>query len=355
MITAWGEDLLPGGVDYDNNTRARDRQEALFADATYAITKQFRVEIGLRYSWTNFRFINSNDGPQDLLDNGGLPAVSTGAQSENPFTPKVSLTYQITPDDMVYFTAAKGFRIGGATPPLPVQACGAGFPDSYNSDSVWNYEVGTKDSFLSHTLNMQASLFYITWSNIQQAFYVPSCGIQFTTNAGDAISKGFDFQSQWQATRHLAFDLAVGYTDAYFTTTSLDANGDVLDVRGDSIVSDSGPWTVSLGAQYSFEVLGRDAFVRLDDSFNSRRTRPIPNEDPNTAFFDPGLVPNPPVNLLYARGEVTIQRWDFAVYFNNLANAHPQLNLQHQDAATLLYEAETLRPRTIGMAATYRF
>ena len=355
MITAWGENLLPGNVDYDNNTRARDRQEALFGDATYSFTKQFRLEIGLRYSWTNFRFINSNDGPQDLLDNGGQPAIATGAQSDHPFTPKVSLTYQITPDDMVYFTASKGFRIGGATPPLPVQACGPGFPDTYNSDSVWNYEVGTKDSFLSHTLNMQASLYYITWSNIQQAFYVPACGVQFTTNAGDAVSKGFDLQSQWQATRHLAFDLAVGYTNAYFTTTALDANGDVLDVRGDSIVTDSGPWTVSLGAQYNFEVCGRDAFVRLDDSFNSRRTRPIPNEDPGTAFFDPGLRPNPPVNQLYGRAQVTIQRWDFAVYANNLANAHPQLNLQHQDAATLLYEAETLRPRTIGMSANYRF
>ena len=355
MITAWGEDLLPGGVDYDNNTRARDRQEALFADATYAFTKQLSLEVGLRYSWTNFRFINSNDGPQDLLDNGGQPAIATGSKTENPFTPKVSLKYQITPDDMVYFTAAKGFRIGGATPPLPVQACGPGFPDQYNSDSVWNYEIGTKDSFLQHTLNVQASAYYITWSNIQQAFYVPRCGIQFTTNAGDAVSKGFDLQSQWQATRNLAFDLSVGYTDAYFTTTSLDANGDVLNVRGDSIVAENGPWTVSLGGQYNFEAWGRQAFVRLDDAFNSRRTRPIPNEDPNTAFFDPGLRPNPPVNQLYARAGVTIQRWDFAVYANNLANAHPQLALQHQDSATLLYEAETLRPRTVGMSANYRF
>ncbi|HEX4740871.1 MAG TPA: TonB-dependent receptor [Caulobacteraceae bacterium] len=355
MLTAWGEDLLPGGVDYDNNTRARDRQEAIFADATYAFTKRLKLEIGLRYAWTNFRFINSNDGPQDLLDNGGVPAIATGAQSDHPFTPKASLTYQLTQEDMVYFTAAKGFRIGGATPPLPVQACGPGFPDSYNSDSVWNYEVGTKDSFLQHTLSVQASLYYITWSNIQQAFYVPSCGIQFTTNAGDAVSKGFDFQSQWQATRHLIFDLAVGYTDAYFTKTALDANGDVLDIKGDNIVSDSGPWTVSLGAQYNFQAFGRDAFVRLDDSFNSRRTRPIPTEDPNTAFYDPGLRPNPPVNQLFARAGITIQRWDFAVYANNLADAHPQLNLQHEDAATLLYEAETLRPRTVGMSANYHF
>jgi outer membrane receptor protein involved in Fe transport len=355
MLTAWGEDLLPGGVDYDNNTRARDRQEALFGDATYAITGRLKLEIGLRYAWTSFRFINSNDGPQDLLDNGGVPAVATGSQSEHPFTPKVSLTWQATSDDLVYATASKGYRIGGATPPLPAQACGSGFPDSYASDSVWNYELGTKDRFFDRTLSVQASAYYITWSNIQQAFYVPSCGIQFTTNAGNAVSKGFDFQSQWQVTRHLEIDLAVGYTDARFTTTSLDANGDVLNEKGDALDADTGPWTVSLGVQYGFKAWGQDTYVRVDDEYNSRRTVPIPNEDPRTAFYDSGLQPNPAVNQLSARAGVSVQRWDLALYANNIADAHPLLSLQHEDAATLLYEAETLRPRTIGMAATYRF
>ena len=147
MLTAWGENLLPGGVDYDNDTRAHDRQTALYADATYAITDKFKVNLGLRYAWTKFAFLNTNDGPQDLLDNGGVPALSTGGKSEKPFTPKVSLSYQATSDDMVYATVAKGYRIGGATPPLPVVACGPGYPDQYDSDSVWSYEAGTKDRF----------------------------------------------------------------------------------------------------------------------------------------------------------------------------------------------------------------
>jgi outer membrane receptor protein involved in Fe transport len=107
--------------------------------------------------------------------------------------------------------------------------------------------------------------------------------------------------------------------------------------------------------QYSFEAFGKPAFVRADDTFDSRRTTPIPNEDPLTAFYDPALRPNPPVNQLSAKAGVTVDRWDVSLYANNIADAHPLLSLQHEDAATLLYEAETLRPRTIGMAATYRF
>ena len=304
MITAWGEDLLANGDDYINNTRAHDRQEALFADATYAITEQLKLEIGLRYAWTKFVFANTNDGPQDLLggppsfDNGGLAG---GGKSEQPFTPKFNLSYQLTADDLVYATASKGYRIGGATPPLPPN-CGTGFPTSYNSDSLWSYEVGTKDRFLNRTLQVSASAFYVDWSNIQQAFYVPACGIQFTTNAGGAISKGFDLESQWQVTRALDLELTVGYTDARFSQTALDANGDVLNVKGDAL--DLPPWTVTVAAQYDFSVLDRDAFVRADYEFASKRTAPIPNEDPATAFYDPERLrsPIPAINQVSVTG-----------------------------------------------------
>ena len=355
MITAWGENLLANGDDYINNTRAHDRQEALFADATYSVTSRLKLNFGLRYAWTKFTFQNTNDGPQDLLDappsfaNGGL---ASGGKSEQPFTPKVNISYQLTADDLIYATVSKGYRIGGATPPLPPN-CGTGFPTSYNSDSVWNYEVGTKDRFLDRRLQVSASGYYIRWFGIQQAFYVPVCGIQFTTNAGQAVSDGFDLQSQWQVTRALDLELSVGYNNAKFSKTALDANGDVLDVKGDAL--DVAPWTVTAAAQYNFTVVGRDAFVRADYEFASKRTAPIPNEDPATAFFDPGLVRNPPTHQVSLRAGVSLGEWDFQIYANNLLNAHPQLDLNHQDAATTLYEATTLRPRTIGVSANVKY
>ena len=133
---AWGEDLLPNGDDYINDTTGHDRQTALFVDATFGITDKLKVTAGVRYAWTHFDFVNLNDGPQDLLLNKGVPATVSGSKDEKPFTPKVGVSYQLTPDDLFYATVAKGYRIGGATPPLPVQACGPGFPTSYDSDTV---------------------------------------------------------------------------------------------------------------------------------------------------------------------------------------------------------------------------
>jgi iron complex outermembrane recepter protein len=356
IVTAWGEDLLPGSVDYVNNTRAHDRQIALFGDATYAITDKLKLNVGLRYAWTKFVYSNTNDGPQDLLggpatvDNGG---IVSGGKSEHPFTPKVSLSYQITPDDLIYATVAKGYRIGGATPPLPVQACGPGFPTSYDSDSTWSYEAGTKDRFFDRRLQVSASGYYIRWFGIQQAFYVPACGVQFTTNAGQAVSTGFDLQSQWQVTPAFDLELSVGYNDAHYSKTALDANGDVLNVKGD--VLDVAPWTVSLGAQYIFQAFGRDAFVRADYVFHSKRTGMIPTEDPNTAFYDQYLIPDPETHEVSMRAGFSLGNWDFAVYAENLLNAHPQLGYTHQDSATTLYEATTLRPRTVGLSANVKY
>jgi hypothetical protein len=192
-----------------------------------------------------------------------------------------------------------------------------------------------KDRFFDRKLQISASAYYINWSNIQQAFYVPSCGIQFTTNAGQAVSKGFDLQSQWQVTHNFEIELTLGYTDAKFSKTALDANGDVLDVAGDSL--DVVPWTATLGAQYNFTMAGREGFIRGDYIFNSKRHTPIPNEDPRTAFYDSGLVPDPATNEVSAKAGLNLGAWDLSIFAENLLNAHPQLNLQHQDSETLLF------------------
>jgi outer membrane receptor protein involved in Fe transport len=355
VTDAWGVPLLPNGDDYINDTRATDTQTALFANASYLVTDKLKVTGGLRYAWTKFSYNNVNQGPQDLLDgpptvdNGGL---ASGSKSEQPVTPMGSISYQITQDDMIYGTIAKGYRIGGASPPLPPN-CGSGFPTQYDSDHVWSYEIGSKDRFFDRALQVQGSAFYIQWSGIQQAFYVPACGIQFTTNAGEVVSKGFDFQSSLQVTHALNVDVAVGYTNATFTGDAFDANGDLLDAKGDTL--DIPPWTLTVGAQYDFNLFGAAAFARVDYSFSSQRTAPIPNEDYRTAFYDPHLVADPNTDLVNLRLGAAVKNWDLAVYVNNVFNSHPQLNLQHEDLDTTLYEATTFRPITVGLSASYKY
>ena len=71
--------------------------------------------------------------------------------TENAFTPKVNLAWQIDPNNMLYGLWAKGFRPGGGNNPIPYAACSqdfknfgiSGSPSTYSSDSVSSFEVGS--------------------------------------------------------------------------------------------------------------------------------------------------------------------------------------------------------------------
>ncbi|HEY2886926.1 MAG TPA: TonB-dependent receptor [Rhizomicrobium sp.] len=352
----WGEGLLPNGDDYINHTQSHSRQIALFANATYAVTEALKVQVGARVARTHFDFNNFSDGAQNF----GPLSVPGDKKDETPFTPMASVNYQITPDDMVYATVVKGYRIGGANPLFPVGACTEidVEPTSYNSDSVISYEAGTKDRFLDGQLLASGSIFYLKWSNIQQINYLPSCGFKYTTNQGSAESRGFDLQGEWLVTDGLDLDFSLGYTDAYYTRTAV-AAGLLLARKGDKLPGS--PWTFSLGGQYTTDIMDYPSFIRLDYEYSSRETGLTPSRDPfvdpvfgNVSSFDPALVPEPATSVLSLRVGATFDNFQVTLFAENLLDSHPQLDLNHQDSSTLLFEASTLRPRTVGFTLTYR-
>jgi outer membrane receptor protein involved in Fe transport len=356
---AWFSNLLPNGDDYINDTDGHDRQIAGFANATFAITDELKIQGGIRVAATHFDFNNYADGPQDFGFESGA-----GKHNETPVTPMAGITWQFNPDDMVYATYSEGYRIGGANAPLP-PACNGDLrslgltsaPDSYNSDTVTNYEAGTKDKFFDNRLEASASVFYLNWDNIQQNNYLPTCGIQYTANLGKATSKGFDLQGDWLPIDALDIDFSLGYVDAYYTTTTYAGPNPKPGVEPLALPGEPLPgskWTGSLGAQYSATVLGRDSYIRADYEYNGRATTIAGGTFPGTSDYDPGLTLNPPTNQVSMRAGMQFGAINMAIFVNNLLNSHPVLDLNHQDQFTLLYEAHTLTPRTFGVTAIYR-
>ncbi len=97
------------------------------------------------------------------------------------------------------------------------------------------------------------------------------------------------------------------------------------------------------------------SFIRLDYEFASRETGLTPERDPLASSYDPALLPEPETDVVTLRAGTTFDRLSVSVFADNLLNSHPQLNFTHQDSNTLLFEATTLRPRTIGLTAAYRY
>src|SRR3984885_611664 len=227
-------DYVSGGQAFDSYSRFTTITEskAVFGEITYEIVQRLKANIGLRIERSSVQ------GQQEQYG-GPLQGTTYGttvlpAQKQPPITPTFGLTYQYTDKDMVYATAAKGYRPGGSNSPnatanplcdASFQALGLhGVPDTYESDSLWSYELGAKDSLFNNRLSFQASVYYIDWSGIQTTVNLPSCGAFYTANRGKAISQGFDFQVAAIVVEGLKVSATLGYTDAYYPQATFGAS-----------------------------------------------------------------------------------------------------------------------------------
>ncbi len=367
--TVFGQTLLPNGDAFASNVYDRDRQTAFYGEATYALTDKVKVTAGARISKVDVNFNSGANGPQNFGATGG-----SGSQNEKPFTPKASLAYQMDADDLFYLTYAKGYRIGGANQPISASVCSvdlgnlglAAAPNSYGSDTVKSYEVGAKNRVTEH-LWIASSLYYIQWHRIQQDVYLPNCGFFFTDNFGDAEAKGGDMQLEYTPTSWLNFNLAIGYTNARYTT-DVGTSTNLIAAAGDAIEGASftpaPPWTVALGAQYNFMALDHKAFARLDWEYASRNGMPTATEDPRTGSYDPLAYTPSSTNFVSLRAGTTIHKWTLSAFVDNLLDTHPtfppsayphtQPDAYNATAPSVVMRAYTFRPRTIGITTSYR-
>ncbi|HEX3848659.1 MAG TPA: TonB-dependent receptor [Steroidobacteraceae bacterium] len=366
---------------YYNDNIAHDRQLAGFGETTYSITDQWKVTLGGRYAKMSFDLRHHGDG----LENYG-PDFENASQSQTSFTPKAGVSFQADPSNLFYFTYSKGFRPGGGNAPLPGYCDGTGglqqtgypngAPLTYNSDTTQSYELGSKNNFADH-FRIASSVYYIKWKNIQQNVYVPyNCGLQFTDNLGTAVAKGFDVQADMALGGGFTADLAVGYTSARYSQSTL-APKPLLVQSGDAISGEAAidggpgtnpPWTVSVGGQYSFKVTDKDAFVRMDWEYTSRNPWLAGVQDPATVQYSPETYTLSSTHFASARTGITLGTWQVALFCDNLFDSRTTINYQlsQADANSPAYAANPLapesvqqnaytwRPRTIGITATLR-
>jgi outer membrane receptor protein involved in Fe transport len=361
---AFGMGLADGVYSYRSQIMSLDKQIAGFGEVNLKVVGGLTMTAGLRVERSTFSFTNRSDGPF----NGGL-TVMTGTESETPVIPKYGISYQLNADNLIYATASKGFRTGGANAAIPArcnddlaQLGYATAPDSYKSDSVWSYEIGSKNRLLDGRLRLESSIFNIKWSEIQQQVALGTgCGLNFVANLGKATSRGFDFQGEYLTTDHLKAGLAVGYNHAAFDQSivsppdTVTGNRAVLVRTGDSLGVN--PWTVAMSLQYDFIFQGYKGYLRADDQFASRQSSPTPSEDAGNQTYASGLLPLPQTNLLALRlGTRFTNSVDLSLFVKNVLDAHPVLSRNQTGSnLDLIYADRTFRPRTIGVTITSRF
>ena len=260
-----GANVASGGVLgtdqlYFNNSPNADRQRAAYLNVTYDMTTALQISAGVREEYLNHEFTNVATG----WFNGG-PSAVPGNHGETDTAPRFTARYEFATNHMVYASAAKGFRIGGQNVPLPplcdsaLAAAGLTNASPFSSDSLWSYEVGTKNAWVDDRVKSRVAAYRIDWSKIQQTTLLPeaTCGFAVTTNSGAAVSEGAEFELDAAVSSHLTANINAGYEDAKITAVSPGS----LTVVGQPL-NQVPKWSGSVTGQYSVPVGERSYFLR---------------------------------------------------------------------------------------------
>jgi outer membrane receptor protein involved in Fe transport len=347
-------DLIDGKYSYIQDFRTKSTELAAFVDLNYEIVPSVRVSVGARVSQNKYESKNYVTGPFNFGTGNSATQIE-----ETPFTPKFGVNWQIDDRNMVYATAAKGYRTGGGNIVFDNPACAADLasrgytsvPETYKSDHLWSYEVGTKNRIGS--LQIAASAFHIKWNSIQQNVMLNNCGLQFTDNLGTATSDGFDLQLS-KKFGDLLLSAQVGYTNSrYSETVALSDDENILPIVRKGNALQQQPWSFTISGQYDFNLVEMPSFVRVDyNNLSGRRT--IAAQDQETSTFDPNRLGSEPYSVLNARVGMNVSDVELSVFANNILNASPRLS-SLSEGGTLYLKETTLRPRAIGLNASYRY
>jgi iron complex outermembrane receptor protein len=337
---------LPGVAPnvYSQDFVTKVRELAAFGEMTYAATDHLRLIAGARLFDSRVDFTGVQDGV------AVVPGTFWGRQKEHGINPRVSVQYDAARDAMLYASAAKGFRIGGVNAfsgslcAANLTALGIGADDAraYRSDSLWSYEVGAKTRWLDRKLTVNAALFRIDWSNVQQGISL-ACGFGVLVNAGKAKSEGGELEVQAAPFDGLRLNFGAGYTNARIT----DGGGNPTFPDG-ARIQQVPQWTVNTGFDLDldpgFPLKLHADYAYVGQSFSG-------SSSPLTRRVRPSY------DLFNVRATTQVSRVELSLFADNLFDEAANLSDLPSLAIELPGRPRIVgsRPRTIGVEGRIRF
>jgi iron complex outermembrane recepter protein len=354
-----GAATTPDYLTVDQSTQIS--QHAAFGDATYALTHSLKLDVGARVTHFDTQFADCHSGWGSAL--GAATPSCTGVLklSSNSFNPKINLSYELSPDMMVYGNVASGFRPGGGNPIYPTSAgttFGAAFikmdftgdkwPNSYEPDSVWSAEIGEKARFLDDRLTVNSSVYYERWQHIQLEAWPANWAENI--NGNHATVLGGDVDTRAKLGEGFELELAAGYLYEYLD------GGPHWDIPPLHVLPEVAKLNGTAALNYSTPLSDGYLFTaRLENAYTGKRytnTFPVPvqayGEYQQMAAYD----------LTNIRAGIRSQRgWSAALFVNNVTNKHAQLETLWMEAiySSANNRIVTNQPLTAGVDLSFKF
>ncbi|WP_374408955.1 TonB-dependent receptor [Pelagerythrobacter sp.] len=330
LLFPTGETLGLTGFGQQTIGDVRTDTWSVFGDFTFDVTDRLHLSAGGRYTvddrdsvvFKQNRILGADPEFGGTGIGLGVPITDFRGEARfKKFTPRASISYDVSDEVMVYASYSKGFKGGGFdprgsanAPAIDVNGDGAFSYDEiydfllFEPEEVDSYEAGVKGSALGGDLNFALTGFYADYTNVQ----VPgSIGIDadgdgvfegfsgVTTNAASATFKGLEFETSASFARGFAgagsrmtFAGTLGYIDAEYDEFVGNLGTDVSDITD---IQNTPTWTAS-GTLGGVIPMGADADLNASTtvSYRSKTQQfeyPSPYLDQDAyALWDASLV-----------------------------------------------------------------
>jgi iron complex outermembrane receptor protein len=190
------------------------RSYAGFGDLTWALTDSINLNGGIRYTSDRKNLINlvSVVDPVTATRDGTPRFSFSDVLRTDKVTWRLGADWHVSPDHMLYVSAATGFKSGGYNTGFVSALSGVG---PVSPESITTYEAGFKTNWLDHALTINGSIFHSDYRGIQAAASVPCTILPCTApsisvylNIGDANISGGEIELQARPVSELTITLA---------------------------------------------------------------------------------------------------------------------------------------------------
>ena len=315
---AWvGDDALlssrglggdPDGI-YGQRFEDNVEQKAVFGELSYSISDHFQLTLGKRWFEYDRRLIDEGTG---LFGGPIVDIESDESGSRN----KINLSYTPNDETLLYAQWTQGFRLGRPLQSVVNPACdadndgvldGTSLPvreGTLDADTTDNYELGGKISLMDQRLTVNASLYYIEWTDLPITTVLP-CAHTARFNGGDAEVRGFGLETNYFLSEALMMSFGISYNEGELSEdNSIGAKGDRLPLTPRS--------NASLGVEYNYQLFSYEGFFRADYSYVGSYYSDLKQDTEKLGGYD---------KLSLRAGISITDKFDVEVYGNNVTDS----------------------------------
>jgi iron complex outermembrane receptor protein len=342
----YGQTGLPPAPDdwYSYVGRTDYLQTTEFGNLTIDITPRLHLEVGTVHFHSSF----------DTTTYGGFwympQTVSQSPGSSNKWNSKGGLSFNVTPDALIYADASQGFRDGGSNAGLPEGCIKAGVPLEFKPDTLTNYEIGWKTVWMDKHLLWNGAMYYMPWKDLQSLIYDPGicASSSFNANIGGARVYGSETDIKYQPNAFFSASVSASYNDSRVTSNQYSA---VLNVLPGERLPYVPYFDWSANARYEHPL--RDAlhgYVQYDVAHKGDMWNTLENDGSNglPRVLQPGYSV---MNLRFGLNQ-TDAHWMTELYITNLLNKNAVI---YTNEGNFDLRETVNEPRVFGVRLSYRF